>query len=160
MSKERRGTLLKPGRDGIQRCRVTETVTVTLPDGKVETRTERPIYKLGTTDPVLARRRMARLVTDLAAGKRIADAVEMLSSKIVALYVEEWLADREARGIHGERCTLETFVLAGDRALCHSGMFGLRKSRPSSSPSAGRHTRAAQWRGLTREPRSSSTGGS
>ncbi len=120
MPRKRTGTLLPPGADGILRARVTETTK--LPDGS--TVTDRPIYKLGTTDRQLAKARLAKLVRELAAGRPVPLAVEAVNAaEQLREYAERWLARREAQGVgmaKKERRNLELHALGaiGNLPLC------------------------------------------
>jgi integrase len=93
MPRAKTGTLVAPGIDGLWRARVTKTHA----NG---TRT-RPLYSLGTTDKVLAKRKLAKLVSLLEAGR---DPLEIEgtangSTERVKEYAEAWLAKRQAQGI-------------------------------------------------------------
>lgn len=116
MPRARTGTLIPPGADGIWRARVTKEHD----DG---TKT-RPLYSLGTTDRALARRKLARVVAAIAAGRDVLDAAELANApERVKEYAESWLANREAQGVgmaKKERRNLEMYALdaIGRLPLC------------------------------------------
>ena len=88
MPRPRTGTLLAPGADGFWRARVTR------PDGT------RPLYSLGTADKSLARRKLARLVEAINAGRDPLDAADVAGApEHVNEYTEAWLTAREGRGV-------------------------------------------------------------
>jgi integrase len=92
MPRARTGTLVKPGRDGFHRARVTKDNA----DGT----TSRPLYSLGTTDKALAKRKLAKINASLARGDDIADAVEVAGTpERVKEYAEAWLEKRVAQKI-------------------------------------------------------------
>ncbi len=92
MPRAKTGTLVAPGIDGLWRARVTKTHA----NG---TRT-RPLYSLGTTDKALAKRKLAKLVSLLEAGR---DPLEIEGTangaERVKEYAEAWLAKRQAQGV-------------------------------------------------------------
>jgi integrase len=94
LSRAKTGTLVRPGRDGIWKGRVTAG------DGS------RPLYSLGTADEAAAKRKLARLV----AGELPA----AISDDSVKEYSDAWLEKREAQGVgmsKKERRILEMYVL-------------------------------------------------
>ena len=92
MPRVRTGTLVPPGADGFWRCRVTAD----RPDGS----TWRPLVSLGTADKSLARRKLARLNAELAAGRDPFGACEVADApESVKAYAEAWHAKRVAQGV-------------------------------------------------------------
>jgi len=104
----RTGSLTLRTRGGVPTWHAQVTATV---DG----RTRRLFFELGTGDRLAAKRKLARLVADLEAGKRPAVAAEMARQpQTVAAYAEAWLERRTALGIgmvRDERCSLVNDVL-------------------------------------------------
>jgi integrase len=91
MPRARTGQLLPPGPDGLWRGRISKDE-----DGT----TTRPIYTLGTTDKALAKRKLAKLVRDVAAGLDVEDqALTADAPETVKEYAKAWLEKREAQGI-------------------------------------------------------------
>jgi integrase len=107
MPRTRTGTLVPPGRDGLWKARVT-TVQ---PDGTIT----RPFYSLGTTDRALARRKLARLVASLGAGRESAATPVAADGDVtVREYAKVWLEKRHEQGVvmaPDERQMLERHVL-------------------------------------------------
>jgi integrase len=110
MPRARVGTLLPPRADGLWRGRVT----VTTPSNDGERITARPVYSLGTADKSQAKRRLAKLVADLKAGKDAGAVLEGCEIPLVSIYAPEWLRKREIEGVVSvgdERRNLEWHVL-------------------------------------------------
>ena len=109
MPRPRTGTLVPPSADGFWRCRVTKDK----PDGT----TWRPLYSLGTTDKALARRKLARVNAELAAGRDPFEAADLASApERVKDYADAWTKKREAQGVgmaQKERRNLELYALDG-----------------------------------------------
>jgi integrase len=101
------GTLVDPGADGLWRGRVTKTAD----DG---TKT-RPLFSLGTSDKSLARRKLARVVAELAAGRNPFEAADLAGApERVSDYAEAWIARRTTQGVgmaQKEKRNLELYVL-------------------------------------------------
>ena len=120
MPRKRTGTLIPPGADGIWKGRVTTTVV----RAGGEKRTTRPLYSLGTTDESLAKRKLAKLASALAAGREVPDAMESSDApETVKSYAEAWLDKRKAQGIASEvdeRGWLERYVFRaiGNLPVC------------------------------------------
>jgi len=92
MPRARTGTLVKPGRDGFHRARVTKDNA----DGT----TSRPLYSLGTSDKTLAKRKLAKINAALARGDDITDAVDAAGApERVKEYADAWLEKRVAQKI-------------------------------------------------------------
>jgi integrase len=107
MPRGRTGALVPHGADGLWRCRVTKE--------RADGSTWRPYYSLGTADKALARRKLARVNAELAAGRDPFEAAEIASAaERVSDYAEAWLAKRGAQGIgmvDKERSNLELHAL-------------------------------------------------
>src|SRR5580658_3581393 len=120
MPRERKGTLVPPGADGLWKARITTTVVSA--DG--EKRTERPLFALGTSDESLAKRKLARLVALMAAGREVPDAVAGTdAAESFKDYAEGWPEERKMRGVTSrvdERGWLEreVFRAIGKLPLC------------------------------------------
>jgi integrase len=96
MPRQRTGTLVAPGPDGIWKGRISKTVV--LRTGRKCT--TRPLYSLGTTDKSLAHRKLARLVALIESGRDPIEAAQGANSaERVKEYAEAWLAKREVQGI-------------------------------------------------------------
>ncbi len=116
MPRQRTGTLVPPGVDGIWKARVTQQAE--------HGSTTRPLYSLGTTDKALAKRKLAKLVAALEAGEDIGVAAEMANAaQSMKEYAEAWIQKREMRGVVSaadERRNLTCHVLPtlGRLQLC------------------------------------------
>jgi hypothetical protein len=96
MPRQRTGTLVAPGPDGIWKGRISKTVV--LRSGG--TRTTRPLYSLGTMDKSLAQRKLTRLVALIESGRDPVDAAHGASAvECVRDYADAWLGKREVQGI-------------------------------------------------------------
>ena len=92
MPRQRTGTLVPPGADGLWKARITREAE----DGS----TERPLYALGTADQALAKRKLAKLVALVESGHCTLDALDEASApEVLREYAQQWLRKREAQGI-------------------------------------------------------------
>ncbi len=128
MARTRTGSLIRPGKDGLWRARITQ------PDGT------RPVYSLGTTDKAEALRVLRKLASRPAS--ELHELASEGSPTLVRDLAMSWCARRQAQGVamaDKERRSLEMYAL-GD-----IGHLPVRDVRP-------RHVRevlqAAQARGL------------
>ncbi len=124
MPRARIGTLLPPRVDGIWRARVT--VTEAQPDGTRATR--RVVVFLDTADKNLAKRKLDKLIAELAAGMDIRTAAAIADVPRTDDYAKTWIEAREAKHVRNagdERRNLEW------HALPTIGHLALGDVRPS-----------------------------
>jgi integrase len=146
MPRARTGTLLPPGADGFWRCRVTKD--------KCDGSTWRPLYSLGTAEKSLARRKLARINAELAAGRDPFDAADLASvPERVAAYADAWLAKRKAQGVgmvHKERRNLELYALdsVGRLPLCDVRPSHIRSILDEAAATGLRRNSLAHIRGV------------